>query len=434
MKTTTKRLLPMTRCLGLFFALVFLMSSCGSRAAEDKPFLVDPAFDTDEYLPDVDADTGFLYLGSYMCETDDAYYFAEIDLNDPGFTKYIWYYDKKSGLSGKLCSRPECLHNDSTCNAYLNFNVGCLSVYKGRLYCFYDNFTTTLSEYDCISIKLDGTERKTEMAAPFEPYGSTNRICFIHRGYIYEIMNTDSVEAGQQLERVTLSCWNLETGESELLFEKSGGKYMCQIRAVPVGNDIYFVTDTYPEGKLILGLYKLDTGTREIETYYDGPSEYDSMGLWPVEGDGIYLNSNNIAENKCCTGKYDFKTGEFTYRDTGTIIGKSNIFNGKLICYSPDGVESGAVIYSLDGEKLAETAMITEIDGEKIYGTRKDGYIEPWLQGFNDEYAFIKYEKSSNDKFGNTTEKSLIYYAFPLDGSEPIELWRTEKVYETAQR
>ncbi|MBO4562582.1 MAG: hypothetical protein J5772_03105, partial [Clostridia bacterium] len=39
-----------------------------------------------------------------LIETDDAFYYSFM-------SGYLYYYDKANGVSGVLCSKPECIHD-----------------------------------------------------------------------------------------------------------------------------------------------------------------------------------------------------------------------------------------------------------------------------------------------------------------------------------
>ena len=421
----------------IFIALLGLLCSCG--APKEMPYLADPVFATDEPLPDYDFQLDFYTAIGFteMCASEDAYYFTERDLSTDLGAQFIWYYDKQSGLSGKLCTRPECLHSGSTCNAYLDSSVNALSFYDGRLYCYYRPFNNEKTANMCISMNPDGTGRRTEMDAPLEPCGGDS-ISFIHRGYIYMAAAESEVHVAEATNTPRLYCWNIKTGEETLLYEGPSTSKFINVRAMPLGNDIYFAySETTDDGNgTINTLCRIDTGTREVETCFSNQADYFIASIEPIKDDGVYMICSR--PEKSCIGRYDFKTGEISYSGEGAIIGTENMMDGKVIGYTDEEYIMGigqsrycGVIYSFDGEKIAETAALTEIDGDKFSElSNKNGSVFTTLMGCDGENVFIRFDKIFASSTGDVTKQSIIYYAFPLDGSEPFELWRTEKVYE----
>ena len=86
----------------------------------------DGKFRTDEKLPDYDMQNEFAGM-SVICESPEAYYFQ------PTTSHFIWYCDKETGASGKLCGRPECTHEGKDCNAY-SIAISGLNYYDQALY------------------------------------------------------------------------------------------------------------------------------------------------------------------------------------------------------------------------------------------------------------------------------------------------------------
>ena len=70
-----------------------------------------------------------------MVETDTAYYGIS------NFHYFITYNDKSTGISGPLCSDPDCTHNNKYCLAYVGVHAPLLSAYNGSLYFLAPDFT-----------------------------------------------------------------------------------------------------------------------------------------------------------------------------------------------------------------------------------------------------------------------------------------------------
>lgn len=87
--------------------------------------------------------------GKYIsCETDKGYYFL--------LSNYICYTEKSNMNTTILCNKPECKHNTTDCNAYLD-GANTLTYYNGNIY--YDFFDDSEGVYYLYKMNTDGTDR-----------------------------------------------------------------------------------------------------------------------------------------------------------------------------------------------------------------------------------------------------------------------------------
>ena len=94
--------------------------------------------------------------------------------------KYIYYVDGSLMDSTVLCSKPNCLHDDELCNAYIGANDG-IAYNNGYIYTFVDaglDYEFTGNELKRIS--ADGTEKEICFYTEFTPVD-----WMMHRGYLY---------------------------------------------------------------------------------------------------------------------------------------------------------------------------------------------------------------------------------------------------------
>lgn len=87
-------------------------------------YLAESRFDTDEFLGEYDRVNAYCKGAGALDETEDVLYFRGF------FSNYIGYYDKVNEIGGVLCGKPECLHNDKTCNAWVSPSPSGLNVYE----------------------------------------------------------------------------------------------------------------------------------------------------------------------------------------------------------------------------------------------------------------------------------------------------------------
>ena len=88
--------------------------------------------------------------------------------NDSG--SLVYFYDREADMDVPLCNRPNCEHNDPSCNAaalttYDDKRLSTPPMYVGNcLYLCYEN-TSTLENVLCTA-KQDGSDRKEYMKLP----------------------------------------------------------------------------------------------------------------------------------------------------------------------------------------------------------------------------------------------------------------------------
>ena len=112
-------------CLMLLLMLIGVAGCSTTTNLQNENYLLDEKFDTEAYLPGYDMQNSYARY-KVACETEEAYYFK------PDQDVFLYFYDKESGLSGKLCGRPECPHDSPACNAYLDVRFG-ISYYDGKI-------------------------------------------------------------------------------------------------------------------------------------------------------------------------------------------------------------------------------------------------------------------------------------------------------------
>ncbi len=185
--------------------LLLVMTGCVS-GADTQPETIDIGqiqFDTSE--KDVGLET-MLSNVSYD-EKDGVVYLI------PASTSWIYYWDKESGVSGKLCGRPECEHEGVGCNAHTNgMNAG-LQVYEEHVYFMIDNGVL-------MRMKLDGTER--EIVRPVKKLIGANGYWIIHRDKVYTTVMEQQVEEGERYDELYIYQYDLEGNEEGKLLLQQG--------------------------------------------------------------------------------------------------------------------------------------------------------------------------------------------------------------------
>ena len=304
-------------------------------------YLADPKFDTEEYLPDYDADLAFLqnetmrYTG--ICETSDTIYFLPITINQYGEPAFLQYHDIASGKTMPLCNKPECTHTDSTCNACLSYNhlVFGLRIYDGKLYWIgTGNYGLSL-----MRMNLDGTGHETVTVLDNK---ITNRAIYnvdqttwvIHRGYIYIAGAAHDCTSHLEPYECFVYAIPFDGGEATLVASavQTCNSAVCFI--APQGNDLYISFNFEISHKVAVGtsndgtekvshcidaFYRWSTKTRKAECLYaedcdlrDSVAYFCGFRPYPVSGDGLYyfLYRYAIEEDIFRFMKLSFESGE----------------------------------------------------------------------------------------------------------------------------
>lgn len=240
-----------------------------------------------------------------MAETAETVYFI------PGFSTdtdpMLYFLDKQSGQTGVLCNRPECLHQDKDCNAYMGFKVYGLSIYEGRIYWISTDYDSEKGK-DITTVwceKTDGTERKAVRTLPYlgESYSGVptmNTIATFVNGNVYVCGEwADGVRDGRNILKEGIIRYSLDSDEHEMIEEQEVAENeACTVQIQPSDQYVYYGTCKHeigenglqPGAKLMLARY--NTETEETELLYEGSQEgMFSFGEFRVNEQEILISN-----------------------------------------------------------------------------------------------------------------------------------------------
>ena len=310
-----------------------------------------------------------------VCETDGGFYFMG------GRHWQAYYLDKAAKRAILLCGKPECSHEEDTCDADLSAQT--LWFYDGRLYFTNANSVEENGEYvdygnRVYSVAPDGTGRKVAQDLEFEPNGDQANAAspILHRGTVYFSYNGDlyAMPLGGDI-RDAEKIWGQELPEVET--DQYGipvlGAHYLSYDLWADGDSLYFMTDLkLADGTYKAALFALDTDTHEATQLWKTPDkeetgDWDTAGVSPTQWyilDGVlyfYLSGNGL-------WRTDLSSGETKKLvDTGDVAPHGTaIFSDDYLCVLNDGLDRHEIFSYSDstGHTGGDTLYIYGLDGE----------------------------------------------------------------------
>lgn len=222
----------------------------------------------------------------------------------------IMFFDEASKEFIPLCAKPECMHEDNTCNAFIanKWNRGQQSdKFLSETLYYYENYLYMIKcdtgMGKLVRISLDGSERK-DIDELFPNSWVYSISLVFHDDYVYAY--DDTGHAGQTTEaEEVIKKMSLKDGSSENVFSYKGVGASID-RGRSYGEKLYFVTREYSLNK--------DTAQQKIE--YKGLYEYDYNSgdeKKVIEGDICDYSIDTV--NQCI---YYFVDGKGLYKYSQT--------------------------------------------------------------------------------------------------------------------
>lgn len=369
--------------------LLLVMTGCVS-GADTQPETIDIGqiqFDTSE--KDVGLETMLSNI-SYD-EKDGVVYLI------PAGTSWIYYWDKESGVSGKLCGRPECEHEGVGCNAHTNgMNAG-LQVYGEHVYFMIDNGVL-------MRMKLDGTER--EIVRPFKKLIGTNGYWIIHRDKVYTTVVEQQVEEGERYDELYIYQYDLEGNEEgKLLLQQGRYEKLPTLTWRYKGDYAYFMVQSGGVGERSRQLYIYDIENDSLHKLIDVQKDKWLVMEYRVHEKEILLLEKSQATLRLI--RYDLQSGEETEEFT-----------------YPNAYKYSAYL-SADEEKIILDDFLQDPEARWVYLLNREGEVEGewtlppgdpmWIYDSTEE-GFILYDRDRWEDDSDTIGYRL--WQFPYDGGE----------------
>lgn len=243
---------------------------------------------------------------------EKGYYFVETkDLPDKNVIRgdFVQYMDEETGKYTYLCGKPDCNHNNTDCNAYLN-----TLTYSGDKIYYYDG-SIYLMENDkgeglvyLVRMKADGSAR--ERLFDIGVLGGVNEhynLTFLD-GSVYIYQRQGSV-TGLSENTAKIRRRSLDGKEDEVIYEYTGmGAVTYALKGY--GDKLFFVVEEEKRKEqnsqvvtyVHQGLFVYDSKSKEVVKYIDKDiSDYTidtktNQLYYYVVKDGLYIM--NMEDNK----------------------------------------------------------------------------------------------------------------------------------------
>lgn len=350
---------------------LFLLSGCSSSTILAPSQTAGPVPIYEEQ-PGLEMQQEYTQSRGQICSWKGVTYFL--------VNQWLYYYDEASGISGKLCGKPECDHNNHNCNAHVN-GIGGVQVYDGRIY-------YVMSEGSLYRMDLEGKKREPVMA--LRNLNGGNGRWVIHRGNVFSSVVKTVVEKGEGRENFTLYRHKLgESGKGELILEKSF-TMMPQDYWQILGDRLYLVLDEH--GMRLKDFYRYDIQSGELNTVLTGKSDWVTMDM-RVDPEGVSFLDKKVMKDWIRIVRYDFQTEgmEEIFTLNSPLIGQLSPEADRMILYEQDVAQDETdrryyyQIIDRQNTQLAEGSVSCE---PREFGLMRSG---------SDEYGFLFYKSINNE-------------------------------------
>lgn len=343
---------------------------------------------TDSNVNEIDYQNYWATTNHNFCKAENGYYFMGERCNS------LCYWDSKSKKAMLLCGKPDCLHDNDKCNAYL----GKGDYLPFTLY-YYDHFLYALkmgSSGNAVLVQIseDGTSRK-EICELLPAYRSNNIDLSFHDGKVYaysHVMETRASEKTNTEYDALILCADLSTGKVETAHTYRGLNAVIQ-KGRCYSNKYLFIAqkmdkkiEEHTSATKMLksdGIYALDYKTNEAELLlsgdiYDYAVDEDNQELYYfLSGKGLYKTSFSGEDSRCI-----WKSDKYSEKCTISFDGKYIFLN------------NANWVSTLDEDSRSKYLKITVIDTE---GNKVDELPGRVVSYFGDEdFLFANQISDSN--------------------------------------
>jgi hypothetical protein len=287
-----------------FLILILCISGCGYQGEATEPVPEVPAVSGDNntqtntdasataeqspivLLKEQPLDNRAVYLNGNFIETEDSLY------SIPFFGGLIMGWDKTNHIGGPLCGRPECLHNNDQCNAYVgSVPKSSLSLYQNRLYWVgvVKTDPQTRGVPGVYSMNPDGTDRRLELNWDYYQEGINN--AYLNQGFVYAVHQKEEVDQADPFLRLTVRMIPIDGTDSVTILDRTGRE---SVKVMPFFEEksVWFVLSSRQGETFSAQLLCWDTEKRELQEVLSKEGLSLCLdSIWKTEDGTIFLKN-----------------------------------------------------------------------------------------------------------------------------------------------
>ena len=293
------------RKVTVFFIFLFIVMNggCGSEAFPQN------LLRSQSFLEENDVQPEYVMSENTFYNDHSVYYTC---MND-----WLYYYDTKTGSSGKVCGKAECNHDTASCNAYLGEIVSGVQVYDGKLY-----WTSGIVLYRS---DLNGENREIYRVLEGSAVNMSCRF-YIHRGSIYVSFIAIGVEEGDARNELRITRYSMEdrdASEEEVFtqtYPYSNIEYWCRFYRdklyIRVCEPLELIEGSTPYQH---DLYVYDIVDKELQNIWSAQDSNSMRNVTVTESGLEFLNYRTTGDHifidtedqwPVWRSEYSFETGE----------------------------------------------------------------------------------------------------------------------------
>ena len=387
--------------------ILMILCSCGLPESKIETSDVSPSLSEEKQNA-----RSFNRIGALM--TKDASSQTLYFLNKSGGAgQYLAYADMNAEVTGILCGKAECLHDSSSCNAFLG------SHHLNSNICFYQDhiYWIMLSgedlSYRLYRMDMNGENHREVFRLS---NGSDDKNC--PSGNIYLQIADDKVVLAGAVERVTdgeylyrqlVNTYDLSNGNRATVFDSGFNPYNAAISIQCRDHFVYYAYGAQIQidsdenrnvYKSIVGRISLSNGNSEVLYDEESPEAWIFWEFTPVES-GVYFITSFDSE-KIALYYYDFKS---SLVQRCFLEGKDSLYT----CWMTDqfvvsferlnDIQFSIVVYDFTGKK--------KLDRSYTWDGLKNTFF--WFCGSDQQNLYFQFQTMDME--------TSTYTAVPLDGS-----------------
>ena len=331
-----------------------------------------------------------------VSETEDGIY-IQLDWD------YMYYIDKATKGITILCGKPECEHNDNTCNAYTYSNS--IWFAGDKLYFINSDSIMENGSYVDYGLRLycvdpNGENRRVVQKLQFEVGGETSSWApfpIQHRGIVYfpYCGVLYAMPMGGDIEKDAMAIWGEKSADAGQSFNLSAPRYTLWAD----GDFMYFMVNIQQADKTYKDtLFQYDPSSRAVEQVWQVPGK-DKVGEWTSTG--VSVSQRYVKDG---TIYFYLSGGDFwkTDLDTGETV---------KLADSHEKTKYGKAVFSDDYLCLINSTPEDE-DGGQQYGIGGDDYLGGdtiYVYGLDGTFVKELSLKSLYDKFDTLESCELVF-------------------------